>query len=176
MKDLFSLVKDIKGAQFAHIIYTADCGFPKKAGLGNVTKIVETNVQLNYNYLSVVRKRIERKGGDPNAFTEEKLPWGTWEIVNKVITHKGERYLRYYAINDGNPASVTYFVDGVPASPKQVADIKAYLASKDKSSDKQSACGLEDGEQVMPRSVKFSNVLSLNTDGETYAKPQTAAA
>ena len=175
MTNLFDLVKNIKGAQFANIVYTADCGLPKKSGFGKVEKRVRLNVQLNYNYCEVIRKRIERKGGNPNTFTKESLPWGSWEIFNKVISHKGERYLRYYSVKGEYP-SVEFFVNGVAATPQQEADIKAYLQSNSKTSEKQAACGLTDDEQVIPRCVKFANIESLAVDGKVWTKPTSAAA
>ena len=167
MKNLFDLVKNISEEVSAEIIYKADCGFPKKSGLGNVSKVVSGKVQLNYCYVEEVRKRIAEKGGDPTSFTEERLPWGQWELANKVIAHNGKRYLRYYVIND-EVLDVIYFVDGVRATAKQTSDIKAYIASKKKSSDKQSACGLKDKEQVMPRNVDFDNVKLLQVGDEIY--------
>ena len=177
MKNLFDIISEINGTQFANIVYSAECGFPKKANLGEVSKVVTLNVQLNYDYASEVRKRIAAKGGNPNTFTTESLPWGQWEIQNKVIAHKGERYLRYYCV-EGEYPEVQYFVNGVAATPQEIANIKAYLASKeDKTSVKQTACGLNKSEQVVPRSVKFSNIISLAIEGgETYTKQSSAAA
>ena len=176
MKDLFSIVESVKGETTANVTYLADCGFPKKSGLAGVSKRVSQKVAINHNYLADVRKRIAEKGGNPNDFTKESLPWGVWELDNKVIAHKGERYLRYYGI-EGEYPQVEFFVNGLPATPQQVADIKAYLASKDKSSEKQSACGLNGKEQVVPRNVKFSNIESLSLEsGEVWTKGQSSAA
>ena len=166
MKDLFGLVARINGAQFARIVYSSDCKFPKKSGLGNVTKVVTANVQLNYDYEKVVKSRIANNGGDPSSFNGETLPWGTWEINNKVIINNGKRYLRYYGIANG-VKDVTYYVDGVVATPTQKADILAYIATKDTKSAKQSACGLDE-HQVVPRCVEFSNIILLHANGEIY--------
>ncbi len=170
MKTLLDIINGVNGTQFANIVYSADCGFPKKSGLGDVTKVVTLRVQLNYDYTSEVRKRIAAKGGNPNSFTQESLPWGQWEVANKVIAHKGERYLRYYCV-EGEYPEVQYFVNGRAATAQEESNIKAYLASKDKTSAKQSASGLQKGEQVTPRCVKFSNIISLAIEGgETYSQ------
>lgn len=175
MKTLFEIISEIKGMQSAEITYVFDCGFPKKSGLGNVTKRVTLNCDLNYNYLQEVRNRIAAKGGNPNDFTSESLKWGQWEIENLVIAHKGERYLRYYCKSNSN-TSVMYFVDGHAATAQEVANIKAYLATKDTTSQKQAVCGLQKDEQVSPRNVKFENILLLKVNGETYIKQNNAAA
>ena len=178
MKTLFDLVKNISGETTATITYLADCGFPQKSGLADVSKRVSQKVAINHNYVEDVRSRIAEKGGNPNDFVEESLRWGAWEkdMTNKVIAHKGEYYLRYYCIESEYP-SVEYFVNGVPATAQQEADIKAYLATKTKESAKQGACGLSVKEQVMPRNVKFSNIESVVFEsGEVWIKGQSAAA
>ena len=37
----------------------------------------------------------------------------------KVITHKGKLYARFYKVDNGTPANVTYLIDGVIATEEQ---------------------------------------------------------
>lgn len=176
MKTLFDLVKGISGKQTAEIVYSASCRLSKESGYASATKRVSLKVLINANYETEVRSRIAENGGNANSFTSDGLNWGVWELTDKVILNKGKRYLRYYCINGEFP-QVEFFVNGVPATAQQTADIKALLASKNKSSEKQSASGLNGNDQVMPRNVEFSNIESLTLEnGEVWVKGQSAAA
>ena len=172
MQTLIKSIETLKGCKIANIQYVAEEKLPKYVGLGKVEKKVSTNVQINYSYENAVNNRLE-KNGLARTFKTESLPWGTWEVVNKIIAHKGEKYLRTYSIK-GEIPQIEYFVNGVPATPQEVATIKAYLASKSASA-KQSANGLSDN-QVTPRNVKFSNILYLKCGNILYNKSTNAAA
>lgn len=161
MKDLFSIVSGVQNCQFAQITYASSVKMPKAFGV--VTKVNSTNVQINFDYVKAVKNRIAKSGGNPDDFKGESLPWGQWELQNKVITHKGNRYLRFYANKNAKPIT-QYFVDGVPATSEQIAEIKARENTK---SAKQSAAGLDDN-QVIPRCVAFSNVRYLAVNGVVY--------
>lgn len=166
---LYNIISDIKGCQFAHIVTLTEVKIPKKLGIvGVVTKQYEGEVQLNYSYENAVNNRLEKQG-DERTFVADQLRWGTWEIVNKIITHKGAKYLRYYAFKGSNKPKVEYFVDGKSATSEELAIIKAYEQSKYKGSAKQSAEGLTTN-QVSPKVVNFDNILELKVGSQSYTK------
>jgi hypothetical protein len=169
MKNLFSLVKGIRGCQFANLIYIAEGGIPQYVlGKGKVvTKLVRTDVQINFEYENAVNNRLEKQG-DERIFEAESLPWGEWEIVNKVITHKGNRYLRYYVPANADIKSV-WFVDGKVATAEEFGKIIAYLQSKNKTSKRQADAGLVEN-QVVAKAIKFSNILRLAVDGTEWER------
>lgn len=168
---LFQILSNLKGCQFAHIITLTEVKkIPKKWGIvGKVTKRSDKMVQLNYTYENAVNNRLEAQG-DARTFVALPLRWGAWEVHNKVITYKGARYMRYYETRNNN-AHITYYVNGVEATAAEVAIIKAYEASRNNRSERQSAEGLTTN-QVEPRAVGFENVEYLKVGGQIYIKPQ----
>ena len=92
-------VRNIKGCVFAHIEYTSVEKLPKKLGLGEVTKNVSGQVQLNYDYENAVKNRLEKQGL-PRTFSASSLPWGVWDTPNKIIDNKGTLYLRFYCFKN----------------------------------------------------------------------------
>ncbi len=166
-KSLFEIINGICGCKFAHIEYKAEEKLPKKLGMGVVTKRVVGEVQLNYDYQTAVNNRLQKQGGE-RTFNALSLPWGQWEVANKVITHKGERYLRFYTFKGGQ-MSTTYYVDGRPATDAEVATIKAYKATKSTASARQGAEGLVEN-QVCPKNVKFDGIEVLECGEWVYNK------
>lgn len=169
---LYSIISNLKGCQFAHIVTLTEVKkIPKKWGFDGavVTKRFEGAVQLNYTYENAVNNRLEKQGNE-RTFESAPLRWGEWEIFNKVITHKGARYLRYYGCNTTNKPNVEYFVNGRPATAEETDRLKAYEATKYKASARQSAEGLNTN-QVVVRDVAFENVQYLKVGGQTYIKP-----
>ena len=170
MKTLVSMIENVKGCQFANIMFVADGGIPKKVINGNVQKLVRTRVQLNYSYENAVNNRIEKQGGE-RTFVAQSLPWGSWVEgqENKLIEHKGNLYLRYYEYK-GAEYKQTWFVDGEQASAEQFSAIINYLESKKKpSSNRQSESGLTEN-QVKPKLAKVNEILMLNVNGEEWKK------
>ena len=169
MKNLFSLISSIRGNQFANIMYIADGGIPQYVlGKGvRVSKLVRTDAQIGYSYENAVNNRLEKQG-DERTFEAESLPWGEWEIPNKVISHKGERYLRYYVPANADIKSV-WFVDGKVASADEFAKIMAYLTAKKKGSNRQAEAGLVNN-QVVAKAIKFSNILRLAVNGTEWER------
>lgn len=162
---LYDFLNNIKGCKFAHVVLLTNVRIPKKLGLGEVTKRFEGEIQLNYSYENAVNNRLEKQG-DERSFSSMPLQWGVWELDNKVILHKGERYMRYYLLK-GNKAKVEYFVDGRVANENEIEIIKSYVNKS--YSNRQAKDGLIEN-QVMPKAVKFTNILELCVGGERYTK------
>jgi len=170
MKNLFEIVEGVKGCQFASISFISDGGIPKKVINGNVTKLVKCQVQIGYNYENAVNNRLTKQGSEA-TFEAERLPWGEWEIPNKVISHKGVRYLRYYYTANGAIDTI-WFVNGRIATADEFSTIVEYLRSKEKDSKRQTIAGLVEN-QVKPRTVKFANILTLAVGGEVWQRDQS---
>jgi hypothetical protein len=169
MKNLIELVKGVKGCQFANLTYVTDGGIPQKVlGKGTiVTKLVRTDCQVNYSYQNAVNNRLAKQGNE-QSFVAESLPWGEWETPNKLISHKGTMYLRYYDVANADIQSV-WFVNGRLATAEEFLKIMEYLQSKKKGSSRQAEAGLTEN-QVKPKVVKLESILRLAVNGCEWFK------
>ena len=171
MENVISMIKRVKGCQFANILYIADGGIPQKVlGKGSVvTKIVRTNCQLNYSYERAVNNRLEKQG-DERDFVAKSLPWGDWVKgqENKLIEYKGKLYLRYYDVANADTKSV-WFVNGRIATPEEFMKIVEYLKSTNTQSKTQAEVGLVEN-QVKPKVIKVENILCLNVNNEEWIR------
>ena len=166
MKNLISIIEGVKGCQFGTIQYISEGGIPKKVlGGAVVTKLVTAQMQIGYSYENAVNNRLEKQGNEGN-FVAESLPWGSWLIPNKIITHKDTLYLRYYDYKGASKESV-WFVNGRVATAHEMELIVTYLRSKDTTSKKQAEHGLTEN-QVKPKVVKMHNIVLLSVGGHTY--------
>lgn len=166
MTTINTILASVNTCTFASIAYTAKVAIPQKYGLGkNVTELVECGVQLNYAYENAVNNRLKAQGLEPN-FSAQRLPWGEWKEFNKVITHKGENYLRVYDY-ENRPYKVAFFVDGRKATAEETAIIKQWKASKRVPSGTQSAVGLTT-HQVKPSAINFKGIVRLAVNGMVY--------
>ena len=129
-----------------------------------VQKMTIQTLQWGYNYANAVNNRI----GDEKheTFVADPLKWGEWLVPNKVITHKGKLYARFYKVDNGTPANVTYLIDGVIATEEQEQVIKSFLVAPS-SSARQAEVGLVE-HQVKPRDFAFDNIIGLAVNGEMY--------
>jgi hypothetical protein len=162
-KKLITSIARLQGCKFAHIVTETSVKIPKKYGIvGEVTKVTDKIVQINYSYEKAVNNRLEREGKEPN-FIAQSLSWGEWLIPNKIIIHKGFGYLRLYDFK-GGVKSKSYFVNGHVASDEEIKTIETYEDSKNKGSNTQH--GLEN--EVNPTVVNFDNIISLKCDVIDY--------
>jgi len=169
--ELIELLASRKGTTFIGIDALTDSGalktgnpFPGKV----ILKQSRAVATVGADYGSAVNREIEKAGGS-ESFEAQSLPWGEWSIPGKVISHKGEFYLRTQTIprqRRNRPAVVKYrdregrFLSRDAVSP--------YLP-KEKESAKQEKAGLEGVEsQVKPRNFKFSSLLRVRVNGKTF--------
>ena len=159
----------VKGHQFVGVVMTTAVKMNKTGNpyYGRLTKRVKASMSFNYNYEKAVNNRLEREGKEPN-FDGGKLPWGTWSVYNKFISHKGELYVRLYEIPTNVP-QVVYLLDGVEVSEVEMAQIRPYLPTR-KASAKQEDAGLVEEKQVMPKAVNVANIDSLSICGVIYTR------
>ena len=165
---LANTLADVKGATICTLVTATT---PKMRKGGNpfldttITKICKQQMQFGYNYENAVNNRIENELGAERTFEAEPLAWGEWVVPNKIITHKGELYGRFYTMPNAT-VEVVYMVGNRTATAEEVAVIKS-LEQKSGFSNRQAEVGLTD-HQVQPRCYKLSNIVSLTTCGWTY--------
>lgn len=171
---IINAMTSAKGFQFVGITYGNEVRMNKGGNpyYGRLTKVVSGQMCFNGNYENMVNNRIEREGFEGVEFVSDKLPWGQWVEggVNKVITHKGEFYIRLYP-TPNTKMKVTYYLDGVECTESEVSMILKAIAPflpKQKESAKQSECGLEGVKQLHPQSIKLSNIREISINGVTY--------
>ena len=159
----------VKGHQFVGVEMTTDVKMNKTGNpyYGRLSKRVKATMSFNYDYETAVNNRLIREGKEGN-FDASKLPWGTWSVRNKFITHKGELYVRLYEIPTNVP-QVVYLLDGVEISEIEMVKVRPYLPTK-KASAKQESAGLVEEKQVMPKAVNINNINSLSICGVVYTR------
>lgn len=127
---------------------------------GRVQKVCRQVCQIDYDYESAVNRRLKGEGKEP-IFNAKSLQWGEWVIPNKVISHKGESYIRVYTTD--NKVDVLYLLDGRVASAEETREILSFCPQK-KESARQSEVGLTE-HQVQPRTYKVGSIISLSING-----------
>jgi hypothetical protein len=167
-KNLILSIAQMQGCKFAHVVTETSVKIPKKYGIvGEVTKVTDKMVQLNYNYERAVNNRLQKEGKEPN-FTAQSLPWGEWLLPNKIIVHKGSAYLRMYDFK-GGVKSKSYYIDGKLATAEEIKVIKEFEESKNKPSNTQQ--GLEN--EVKPTVVNLDSLISLKCDIIDYNRDES---
>ena len=122
-----------------------------------IEKVARGSALVGGSYGNAVTKQSGQ------TFVPEGLPWGEWLVPNKVITHKGELYLRTIARNQ-KPMRSHFLSAGEPIEKEKVAPFLATPAP----SARQESVGLTGKRQVSVRTVKFDNIRTIKIKGETY--------
>ena len=159
---LMGILANIKGGTMVYLTTLTTIDVPT---IGKVQKYCKQSIQVGCSYENSVNNKLAKEGFSRN-FRSGRLPWGRWHIFNRVITHKGNFYARFYKTNNANE-KVTYIVNGREATPQEVEFIKFY--DVESFSEKQSRYGLTElKKQSRVRNYQFETILSLSADGETY--------
>ena len=164
-KELISVLANLKGGTMVYLTSLTEINVPSYIGLGKVQKFCRQSMQVGCSYENSVNNRLERKGLS-RSFHFSNLRWGRWLIVNRVITHNGKFYGRFYKTANSNP-QISYLVNGRNATAREIAIIKCY-DSQYSFSRKQSQYGLSATEQTNVRNYELSHIISLSAEGETY--------
>lgn len=165
--NILSVLSSISNGTFVGVHSLTE---PKMRKTGNpfnghkVQKMTIQTLQYGYNYANAVNNRI----GDTKheTFVAEPLKWGEWLIPNKVITHKGKLYARFYKVDNDTKPNVMYLIDGVIATDEQEETIKSFLIAPSQS-NRQAEVGLTE-HQVKPRDFAFDSIIGLAVNGEMY--------
>ena len=129
------------------------------------------HVAYNWNYENAVNNQRKREG-ITEKFVSQGLPWGEWVEggENKIITHKGEYYLRYYDgkkanKNNGTGESIYHYEDGTELTEQELELMKQF---KSKAKPKSKTQGVE--EEVQPRAIKINGLNRVTIGGNTYTR------
>ena len=134
---------------------------------GRIDKQVRVVGFVGADYETSVNREATRQDATP-VFQAEKLPWGKWHVLNKVIEHNGGFYLRTQT-TPGNrrvqPAKVLFY-RGENGQFLAYDDIKDFLPEAKESNKQQSWTGIN--KTVWVRTYKFSSILRIRINGETF--------
>lgn len=182
--ELVNALKGIGKGQFVGIVYMGDGNMNKGRGAnanplyGKVVEIKAVVWQFGYDYEAAVKAHIAKAGGEPSEFEAASLPWGEW-VGEGLISHKGEMYARFYEFGNSKYSNEYWVMDSESdsyhrATAEEIAVIKAYRKASS-SSAKQSECGLSEKEQVKPRTIRLSNILSLKCGASEWSMAKAQA-
>ena len=172
--DLLQMLKDTKGG-FATIVSRIEKKGTKKSRLTGepfesvfigpivVEKTEYVNIKLSYE--AAVNRQRTREDIEPD-FVSELLPWGEWVIPNLVIVHKGEYYLRYYEDMSANwdNSDREWFCGKRPMDAVEIALWKVHFGP----AYKEDSGRQEVDKAVRPKTIKFSNIVSMKFDKKEY--------
>jgi hypothetical protein len=158
-----------KGAQIIGIEALIDARARKTGNpFGAISKHVRAVGFTGAGYEDAVNREGNRQGISNPDFQAEKLPWGEWVIQNKLISHKGELYLRTQS-TPGQRRKQAARVLGYKGENGQSLtrdEVKAFLPEVRESAKQQDESGLS--ETVWVRTYKLANVLKLRAWGQTF--------
>ena len=137
----------------------------------SVRKCKFANYLFGKKYVQMINENLVKEGKAPVNPDEfgEKLPWGEYEVPNKVITYNGTRYMRCY-MPEKQDAETFYLIDGEEPNEEDFKKLEPYLPAESSGSKKQEGVGLEKENQVRPLLFKFDNIMSIRVVGtdDTY--------
>jgi hypothetical protein len=159
-----TLINDGGSAKFAQMTAEVE---QKQLKTGNplrnakVTKIVEYNMLLNANYQNMVNNRREKEGKE--ADFEAKENW--FKKVNdgfngSIVANKKDETALYLFFACNNAKTHKYLVNGIEATPDEIAIIKQFKPEVKKAENQ----GLE--EDVVVRTVKLSGIKQIKCGAE----------
>ena len=119
-------------------------------GLKNAFKHTSGLAFCGAGYVMGIQRQV-KKAGVPVNWQVESLPWGSWDIPNVLIAHKGTFYLRLYWRLNGSrlPSFKVSDFDGRPIDPNWVVSSR---------SQKQATAGID---PVVVRNYKIENLVTI---------------
>jgi hypothetical protein len=160
------LINEVKGSTFMQLIYKGVQKVRKTGNpFGEIIKRTELNVSFFGSYQNAVNNRLKKAGLEAD-FTANPLPWGEWFVANKIIGHKGAKYVRFYLHKNSN-TKTEYFHNGDQLTGSELANAKLFFTEHSES-NRQSEAGLEESEQSKPFTINIENILQINVNGEMY--------
>lgn len=123
------------------------------------------------DYGAAVIRQGERVGADASSFVADSLPWGEWHMAGKVISHKGEFYLRTQSTPGQRARQAAKLLGYRDTAGRFLAhhEVKPFLPVVSVSR-KQAAVGVGETtkEQVMVRTYKFASIRKVRVNGQTF--------
>lgn len=161
------IAQQVEGASFASIDTVTDVklkGGQKNPMQGEIRKVtIGSNVMLFSNkktsgYDSMVRRRLEQEGKDPNSFELGKRAWGVRREDVPLVDHNGEVYLEVIFLKSGE---VHYERNGRPIDKSMIEGLP-----DDRSEAEQG--GLSDSNKVIIRTLKLGSIKRLAINKQVY--------
>lgn len=174
MNTIFNALASVKGHQFVGLVTETSVRMNKTGNpyFGRVTKVSTSRVSFNYSYENACNNRAE-KAGFERTFEAESLPWGQWidGYANKLISHKGSIFVRFYKIPT-ETAKVVYYLDGAEVTDMATLnEILSYIPQRADYSKKQAEVGITDADkQCKPYAVGLENIVKITIGGITYER------
>ena len=97
----------------------------------DVRKVKISTYEVGANYREKIDEALKADGQSMEKrenFTDT-LPWGEYEIQDKVVAYNGKRYLRCYPVKDAE-TSEEILVDGEVPSEEDLKTIMSYVPEK----------------------------------------------
>lgn len=162
-------LSEIKGSQMVQMVYTSTQKVLKRGNVNFVEypilKRTNVNVQFNASYENAVNNRLEKKGLE-KTFVASPLVWGEWKVANKIISHNGLTYVRFYLTAMSKP-KVEFWYNGELLEGERFNEAKQFF-QKSSDSGKQSDAGLDREEQAKPFTINIENIKHISLNGEKY--------
>jgi hypothetical protein len=169
---LIAMINSTNGALPVGLLSETDSK-AKKTGnpYGRILKRSRSVGWIGVNYQASVEREAARQGNSV-CFDADPLPWGNWLIPNKVISHKGEFYLRTQSTPGGRkrqPAKVLGFRSEATGQFLSYETVKPFLPPVRESNKQAEEAGLEGSEnQIKVRTYKFDSIQKIRIGGVTY--------
>lgn len=165
--ELVEKIKAINGNVFVTLETLTDAKARKTNNpFGIILKQSIAHVAIGHNYQNAVnRQGIREENENAGAFVAAPLPWGEWLVPNRLITHKGEIYVRTQTTSGmrRNRAPRVKYRDTAGKFLSREA-VKPLLPEK-KESARQAAFGNKG--EVEVRTLKLSSIRRIRIGGET---------
>lgn len=169
-KELASLLASVPGAMPVGIDAETDAKARKTGNpYGAIRKRVRAVGFVGADYVTGLVREGARQGVDTSGFQGDALPWGEWLTVGKVITHKGQFYLRTQTSpgqRNRQPAKVLAYLgqNGETLTKEQVDP----FLPQETVSAKQVAIGIDAEKQVKVRTYAFASIRKVRVAGQSF--------
>lgn len=166
---LLEIIRDSKGALIVGLLTLTDAKARKTNNpFGQIFKQVRSVGFVGADYQKAVERESGRQLTNSNDFQSESLPWGEWLILNKVIIHKGEFYLRTQTTPNQRRKQAAKVLNYRDAGGKFLSfeSIKNFLPPVYESAKQQDEAGLD--KTVWVRTYKFSSIQKIRINGQTF--------
>lgn len=132
----------------------------------DIVKMAEYNAQLGLSYPKLIERRLAKQGKDVTEYEKGETwhePYGDGSCPN-LRQHKTTKEPYFYLFLTANTFPKVRYVDTKRGVEVDTAAIKPFLA-KDYAPKNQ---GLDEGTEVLVRTLKLSSLISIKMDGEEY--------
>lgn len=139
-------------------------GLPLTIPVDQIKKVSEFSAGIGYNYQTSVENKLVKEGKSKEEYdrgTSWHKPFGDSKLI---VEHKtsGEKYF-YVTLNANNPTS-SKFINIQTGNEIPKDQIAEFLPPEHAPTNQ----GVENGNEVIVRTLKLESLKALSADGETY--------